>query len=121
MKFFSKNSNKEINYLELTPVRNFEHEYKDKNAVVLVPRFRDWFFGKLLQPKLKHKYIKVDLDQFGTATWEAIDGNKKISEIALELDSKFGKQIHPVYDRLTEFLKNLFQNGLIDFKEYKKG
>lgn len=117
-----KKEKKAVNYLELTPVSKYEHENgKDNNINVLVPRFRDFLLGKLIQPRLKNKYIRANLDQFGTATWLFIDGKANVEEIGKKLIEKFGTEIDPVYDRLTIFLTNLYKNGFITFKEIRKG
>ena len=119
----TKNKQKsKINYLELTPYRNYEHELRepDKLVNVLVPKFTDRFLGKFLQPKLRYKYLKADLDEFGSATWLKIDGNTKVIEIAEYLTEKFGEKIQPVHDRLTTFLTELYKAGFISFKEIER-
>jgi hypothetical protein len=57
------------------------------------------------------------LDELGSASWLAINGEKKVSEIADELEKKFGEKIHPVEERLTKFLSLLYNHKLILYKE----
>ncbi len=125
MNIFGRNKKDkvEVNYLELTPVRNYEYQAGGEEGLIdiLVPRFTDKFFGKFLQPKMKNKYIRANMDKFGTETWLLIDGNKKVGEIATELTEKFGDEIQPVNDRLTQFLTNLYKNDFISFNEFTKG
>ena len=112
---------KDINYLELTPFRKHGHEVKDDGKViVLIPRYSDFILGKLLQPRLKNKFIRANLDEFGSETWMSIDSKAKVSEIALKLEERFGEQIHPVIPRLTTFLTQLYDAGFISFSELKK-
>jgi len=112
---------KDINYLELTPYRKHEHEIKeDGNVNVLVPRYTDFILGKLLQPRLKNKFIRANLDEFGTATWLTIDSNTKVSDIAIKLENKYGAEIQPVIPRLTTYLTQLYNAGFISFSELKK-
>jgi len=121
---FKKKKNKfeNLNYLELTPIANYTYEKRDNGLVnVLVPRFTDKFLGKYLQPRLKNKYIKANLDDIGTATWLLINGNNKVHQIASDLSEQFGEKIHPVNERLTQFLTQLYQAGFITFTEIKKG
>jgi hypothetical protein len=118
---FSKNKKKKLNYLEMTPFAIYSHEINSKgNIDVLVPRFTDKVFGKLLQPRLKNKYIKANLDEFGSATWLFIDGNNSVTRIGELLTEKFGEQIQPVYDRLTLFLTQLYNAGFISFNELER-
>jgi len=118
---FSKNKKKKLNYLEMTPFAIYSHEFNSKgNIDVLVPRFTDKVFGKLLQPRLKNKYIKANLDEFGSATWLLINGNNSVTRIGELLTEKFGEQIQPVYDRLILFLTQLYNAGFISFKELER-
>jgi hypothetical protein len=109
------------NYMELTPVRMHEHRYRDGNLIdVLAPRFSDRFFGKLLQPKLRNKYIRANLDEIGSRTWELIDGERQVHQIIEELRALFGEKIEPATDRLIMFLTQLYRNGFITFREIRK-
>ncbi len=120
--FTKKQQIQEWNYLDLTPIANYEYNSKDGGLVdVLVPRFNDKFFGKILQPRIKNKYIKANLDKFGSETWKLINGKNKVKDIALHLENTFGDEVHPVNDRLTLFLTQLNANGFIYFLEFKKG
>lgn len=117
---FSK-KNSEMNFLELTPVANYNHEEQGEGLVnVLVPRFNDKVFGKLLQPRIKNKYIKANLDEIGSGAWLLIDGKRKVMDIADELSDKFGEKIEPAYNRVALFMSQLYQNGFIHFLETKK-
>lgn len=121
-RLFRKKKKTELNYLELTPVCSYKHELTDEGLVnVLVPKFTDKILGRWLQPKLRKKYIRANLDEFGSATWLLMDGSKKVDKIAEELDNKFGEKIAPVYERLTKFLSQLYIYDFITFKEYQKG
>jgi hypothetical protein len=115
-----KKITEDINYLELTPRANHGHELSDDGMVwVLVPRFDTPFFNKLL-PKGKSPYIKANLDEFGSAAWLLLDGNRKVLEIGTELREQFGEGIEPVYERLTQFLTTLYQNKFINFIELER-
>ena len=121
IKFGKKKANP-LNYLELTPFPVYSYEKKEDGLVnVLVPKFTDKFFGKYLQPRLKKPYIRANLDEFGSATWQFIDGKNKVSAIAEKLVEIHGENIQPVHLRLTKFLTHLYNNGFITFNEFKKG
>jgi len=114
--------NREYNYLELTPIQNKEYNLnEDGNVDILIPRFKSKFARKYLVPKNKEPYFRANLDEFGSATWILINGERKVQEIGEELRKRFGEKIEPVFDRLTEFLTNLYNNNFIVFKELKKG
>jgi hypothetical protein len=108
----------ELNYLELTPVRNYDHILEDENRVaVLVPRFTNKILVRYLVPRLKSPDIKVKLDKFGSSAWLKADGNKNVQQICEELLSEHGEEINPVVDRVTKFYTQLYQYQFISFKE----
>jgi hypothetical protein len=112
---------KDLNLMELTPVRNYEHIENEKGLIdVLVPRFTDWFFGKLLMPRMKKKYIKANLDEIGSVTWLLIDGDNKVYQISDKLSDHFGEKVEPTVNRITLFMHQLYRNGFITFKEIRK-
>lgn len=119
MKIFGKTPL--ADYLQYTPVRCYEYaEQKNGLVDVLVPRFRDKFFGKILQPHLRHKYINANLDEIGSEAWKCCDGETKATEIAKVLSEKFGEKVHPADERLNMFLNQLYKNKFINFKEKVK-
>jgi hypothetical protein len=119
---FKKNKNlSEVNYLELTPVRNYNHIVEDINKVsVLIPRFTNKILVKYLVPRLKSPDIKVKLDKFGSAAWLKADGNNNVQTICDELLSEFGDEINPVVERVTKFYSQLYQYQFISFIELKE-
>ena len=120
--FGKKKKYKDINYLELTPFTMYGHEMKDDGLLdVLVPKFTDKILGKYLQPRLRHKYIRANLDEFGSATWQLINGKNRVFEIAEKLTYEFGEKVQPVNERLTLFLTQLHKYNFISFKEFQKG
>ncbi len=103
--------------LALVPVKNRESIYREDGLIdLLSPRFKIKFLQKLI-PKSRDPYIHANLDELGSATWELIDGARNIEEIAMLLEEKFSEQIHPVHQRLTLFLRQLYQNGFIIFRD----
>jgi hypothetical protein len=116
--FFHKKSNSVINYLELTPVRNYDHEVENNGLVyVLVPKFDIKFLDKIMSGFIKSRFFKAKLDEFGTETWLEIDGTKSVQMISEHLHQKFGDNINPVNERLTKFLSQLHNYNFITFKE----
>lgn len=122
MKFFARRKIlKQANYLELTPMRLVAEEIEPDNLVtVLMPKFKTKFMQKYFLPRSKSAYVKIKLDELGSATWLAIDGKKKVSNIIAELQEQFGDKIQPVETRVTTFLTMLYQQELISFLEITK-
>jgi hypothetical protein len=112
----------DINFLELTPVRNFEHVIEETGLVsVLVPKFSQKVLAKVINPIIKTPFFKAKLDEIGSETWLEINGEKNVEAITKQLEIKFGEKINPSVERITKFLSNLHNNNFISFKELKKG
>jgi len=107
--FFRKTIDTTINYLELTPVRNYDHVVEDTGLIsVLVPKFDIKWLDKIMSKIIKSRFFKAKLDEFGTETWLEIDGVKSVQMISNQLSKKFGDKINPVNERLTKFLSELY-------------
>jgi len=116
--FFRKKIDTSINYLELTPVRNYDHVIEENGLVsVFVPKFDIKWIDTIMSRIVKSRFFKAKLDEFGTATWLEMDGNKSVQLISSHLSQKFGEKINPVDERLTKFLTELYKYNFITFKE----
>jgi Coenzyme PQQ synthesis protein D (PqqD) len=116
--FFRKKIDTSINYLELTPVRNYDHVIEENGLVsVFVPKFDIKWLDNIMSKIIKSRFFKAKLDEFGTATWLEMDGNKSVQLISEHLSKKFGEKINPVDERLTKFLSELYKYNFITFKE----
>ena len=104
----------DINYLQLTPGRLFDHVMEENGKVsVLIPRFTNKILVKTLVPMLKSPFVKTIFDEFGSQVWLEIDGKKKVLDISTSLRQKFGEKIEPVEERLTKFLTQLYNYNLV--------
>lgn len=112
---------KGANYLDLTPCRVHESETDENGLVtVLIRKFTNPIAQKLLEPTMKSKYIKIKLDEIGSAAWTETDGKSNVRSIAARLVEKFGDRIAPVEERLTKFYTGLYIQNMISFNEIKK-
>ena len=119
LKFFQRRRIlKGANYLRLTPVRLKEHEEIENGRIAIVfPKFKDQRLQKFLVPRNRSDITRIKLDEFGTATWLAINGKRSVKEICDELVNIFGEQIDPVEERTTKFLTTLYEQRYISFIE----
>ncbi len=117
VKLFKKNKS-EVNYLDMVPVKNVDwQENEDKTITILAPRFYNGILRKIIEPKLKKPFVKINLEEFGSETWRNIDGSKDVRTIGNSLTDKFGDSIQPVYERLTKYLDELRKYEFIKLKE----
>lgn len=112
---------KNANFLDLTPLPQHQHRMDENGLVnVLAPRFTSFITRKLLQPTAPSPHIILHLDELGSAVWLLCDGKNNVRTICSKLEKQFGQKIHPVNDRVTRFLSQLYQNNLIIFREIIK-
>ncbi|MGB9852624.1 MAG: PqqD family protein [Candidatus Kapaibacteriota bacterium] len=112
---------KSLNYLDMHPYRIYEYEFRNSELIdVLVPRFTSKFARKYVLPKLKHPYIRANLDEFGSYLWVQIDGKTSVSDLIEKMVAKFGERVEPATERVLLFLTQLYKAGFIDFYELTK-
>lgn len=103
-----------LNLLDLIPVRLQEWELTpDNQVIILVPKFTSRFLRTWLLPRLKHPYIRIKLDSYGSEVWRNCDGKTSVASIARILQQKFGEKIEPVYDRLAIFIRQSVRTDLM--------
>lgn len=52
-------------------------------------------------------YKQITLDEYCSAVFMQIDGQKTIQEVGQNLDKKFGERVYPLYERLLVFLNHI--------------
>ena len=113
-----RGTEKQINLLSLTPVRNIEWKKSDQGLVVLLkPKIKHPFLAKHILPRLRNPHYKIRLDDVGSFIWEQCDGIQTVNKIADSLRKGFGDKVEPLYERLALFLQSLERNRFIMFRE----
>lgn len=110
-----RQKNKEDNYLAYIPRRQFEQwEIRDGKVLLLfehdklVEKFARWLVKKPNSSDL-------ELDEVGSKVWSYIDGQSTVFEIGRKLQSDFGAEFDPKYQRLITYLNYLNKKGWILF------
>ena len=115
---------RQANSLDLHPVRLMKSEKRDAdNISILLPRFKNRWSKKLLQPNWKGEAIRIKLDTFGSAVWEKIDSQLTAGEICMTLKAQFPEKLGPseeTEERVSKFLSLLYQQRFITFREILK-
>lgn len=93
-----------------------EHKDSEEGLVtLLVPRFRaksmQW-----LQARMKSPFLKVRLDEIGSAAWKLMDNKKTIVDIGVELEKQLGEKVQPVHERLGLFFGSLKKNSFVTWE-----
>ena len=115
---------KQANSLDLHPVKLIDSETRDENTLnLLLPRFRNKTALKLFRPHWKPEFIRIKLDEFGSAVWAMIDGERSASDICMQLKETFPEKLNPIEEteeRVSKFLFILYQQRFISFREIQK-
>ena len=85
-------------------------------VTVLKPRFERGWTRKLLGRWSLPPY-RVHLDDVGSFIWRHCDGEHTVEQIGAELEASFGERVQPVEERLTRFIHQLVQGGMIGWKD----
>ena len=115
---FQRKPKEELNLLELVPSRCWGHSVDEAGRVTVdMPRFHVAWMQRLLVPRGKSPFIKINLDEFGSHVWLRCDGATPIGTIARSLEVEFGESVHPVYERLAVFFRQLRERGFITLRK----
>ena len=108
---------KSKNMLDFVPKRSGKiNWYTQETGLVRLSVKHRGFYHKLAQMLVKAPPVSnIDMDQFGSFVWTAIDGRRTVAEIAARVKRRFGKDAEPLYERLTAFFRILYGNRLISF------
>ena len=108
------------NYLDFVPIKNPDIEYQTgDNGKVTV--FIEWkgFYHRIAQKFFHRPRVSdIQLDDYGSFVWQAIDDNKDVHQLSKELDARF-PNMEKSLSRLIKFLEILRDNHLIRWKGEK--
>lgn len=105
-----------INLLDVVPCRA-DHIITEKEgelSVIAFPRFKRAWVRKYFLPKGMSPYIRVRLEQHGTAIWELIDGKRTVGEIIELLAGHFANE-QDYESRVTIYITQLRKDGFVKF------
>ena len=112
------------NTLDLHPEPLLGSEPGDNGCLsLLLPRFRNKLSTRVFQPAWKEHFIRIKLDEFGSAVWSMMDGNASAGEICEQLNERFPEKMtakDEVEERVSKFLSLLYQQRFITFRELGK-
>ena len=108
------------NYLDFVPIKNPDIEYQTgDNGKVTV--FIEWkgFYHRIARKFFHRPRVSdIQLDDYGSFVWLAIDDNKDVHQLSKELDARF-PNMEKSLSRLIKFLEILRDNHLIRWKGEK--
>ena len=108
---------KEVNLFDLVPYisDHITTEKEEELSVIVFPRFRSKFMRDYFTPKNKSPFIRIRLEEHGTAVWDLIDGKCKVMDIVSTLANHFNHEENYEY-RIIAFLSQLQKQGFLKYK-----
>lgn len=107
------------NVLDMIPVRLHEWEEGEDAVIIKVPRFKSRFGMRFCRWLKKTPMINVKPDRHSSEAWRLCDGKNTVRSIADSLSVKFGDEVEPAYERVSELMGIMEMNGLITYKNVK--
>ena len=107
------------NVLDMIPVRLHEWEEGDDAVSIKVPRFKSRLGMRFCRWLKKIPTINVNPDKHSSEAWRLCDGKNTVRFIAQSLHEKFGEEVEPPYERVSELMSIMELNGLITYKNVK--
>lgn len=104
------------NLLEVIPQRNGQvvTEEEGDGVVLALPRFKNAWMQKHLIPRSISPYVRVTLEEHGSAVWKLVDGKRTVGEIIEELAGHFNHE-DGYESRIASFIMQMGKDGLIRF------
>ncbi len=106
-----------VDYLDLVPTRlvAFEERPEDGQVVLLVPRYRDALWGRLLQPRLgpRKRFVRVPLEARGSALWRGMDGRARVRDLLPAAAAAAPGDGDDLARRVCLYLQALVDNGFV--------
>jgi len=106
--------------LDLYPLRNCEFVEEEGLITVMFYKEKLNWFDRTIFKKWASKPMKIDLDNIGTFVWKRCDGKTPVREIARQLKEELGDEFEKPEERVSLFVKQLFQGKLITLYQKKE-
>lgn len=108
----------EENFLDRIPVRKEEINWStDDEGKVTLQMENKGVANRIAQKLLKKPEISfIHLDENGSFIWPLLNGEMTVFEIGELVEEHFGEKAHPLYERLSQYIRTLEKYGFIEYK-----
>lgn len=96
-----------------TPVFEAEENPDNGKVTIIRPKFTSHLGQVLFGSFMRAKHFKIHLDEIGSAVWKNMNGENDVQRIGEILAAQFGPEIEPIYDRLTQFIMQMYRQKFI--------
>lgn len=109
--------NNKVNLLDIIPCRA-DHVVTEKEGeltVIVFPRVKSAWIRKHVLPKQLSPYIRLSLEEHGTAVWNLIDGKRTVREMIELLADHFANE-QDYESRVMVYITQLTKDGFVKLK-----
>lgn len=109
---------KQENYLERRPLARADIRWNtDEAGVVTLEIENKGLFNRIAQKCFKKPKISyIHLDEMGSFLWPLLDGESNLISLGEQVEQRFGEASHPLYERLSQYMRILESYGFIQWK-----
>jgi len=108
---------KQVNLLELTPVRLAPWSEVEGRVVIERPKPQGaGRFGEMVRYWLAVRRIR--LDERGSLVWRLLDGERSVADVARGLREEFGEEVEPAEERAGELVRMLHKDDLLAYPDW---
>ena len=108
-----------VNYLELIPAhrQGWQSDSDNEQVFVLMPRYGDPLFSRLLQPFLSEakKHIRIPLEGRGSFLWRLVDGQRSVADLVTAFELKYPTDCEDAPERVSMYLHAMYDNNFIKY------
>ena len=109
---------KDVNVLDVVPVRLADWEDHGTHVVLLRPRpHAPWYLLPIEWLRVAAAVRRIRLDAVGSAAWRACDGTTTGGAITASVRRAFGADAEPVEQRLGQLIRRLRSEGLLAYRD----
>ena len=102
------------NYFDRVPQKNKYYSYSTRTGLVTIYVPHRGPLEKMVRFIFKKPDMStISLDELGSYVWRMIDGKNTVYDIARRVESYYGEEAYPIYDRLVVYINHLKKNDLI--------
>ncbi len=108
-----------VDFMDLVPesLVPWESDGQGGPVVLLLPRYRDPLFGRLIQPRLgpRKRHVRMTLDGRGSWLWPRMDGRTDLRTLVDGFCEAFPDDQEQAAERISGYLFNMYEHKVLKF------
>ena len=102
-----------LDFARVQPRRLLDWREEDGRCVLLRPRLGTTRVARWVTRLAGDPHYRIKLDDVGTLVWKACDGRTSLADIVGQMRERFGEQVEPADQRLSQFMRKMLKGRMI--------